>query len=37
MKLKHYCQKFVVLGISAVFILFGILYTQITTSEKDSL
>lgn len=38
MKLKTLLLKFVVLGISAVFILFGILfYTQIATSEKDSL
>ncbi len=35
MKLKTLLLKFVVLGISAVFILFGILfYTQIATSEK---
>lgn len=35
MKLKTLLLKFVVLGISAIFILFGILfYTQIATSEK---
>ncbi|EOI6518014.1 DUF2975 domain-containing protein [Enterococcus faecium] len=35
MKLKTLLLKFVVLGISTVFILFGILfYTQIATSEK---
>ena len=35
MKFKTLLLKFVVLGISAVFILFGVLfYTQIATSEK---